>query len=192
MSSSSRPLRTALRLAPSGRGGKTTESIVSKLKRGSVKLDKIQDIAGCRVVLEDIKAQDEAVERIRQLFPGCRIVDRRLAPSHGYRAVHVIPIVLEHSIEIQLRTRLQHEWAQLSEKQADRCGVQLKYGGGPPRIREFLETTSEIVKDLELDELRLRSLPYGAERERRVLDLERQKHSWADLLRYLQVQPPDF
>jgi ppGpp synthetase/RelA/SpoT-type nucleotidyltranferase len=47
------------------------------------------------------------------LFEGAvDIDDRREKPSHGYRAVHVIPRVDAHSIEIQVRTPLQDIWAQ--------------------------------------------------------------------------------
>ena len=43
---------------------KTTISIVEKLKRESIRLSKLQDIAGCRVVVDDIAEQDRVVELI--------------------------------------------------------------------------------------------------------------------------------
>jgi ppGpp synthetase/RelA/SpoT-type nucleotidyltranferase len=52
-------------------------------------------------------------------------------------------------IEIQVRTLLQHLWAQLSEKLADAVEPAVKYGGGPEGIRRLLERYSDIVKQME-------------------------------------------
>ena len=48
-------------------------------------------------------------------------------------------------VEVQVRTKPQHVWAELSEKLADRRDPALKYGGGPPRIRQALENFSAVV-----------------------------------------------
>lgn len=92
-----------LSLDPTGR--------IAKLKRGSIPLARIQDIAGCRVIVENIAEQ----ERVVGAFPGSKVVDRRQKPSHGYRAVHIIVEVGGKLVEIQIRTELQHLWASLSE-----------------------------------------------------------------------------
>jgi putative GTP pyrophosphokinase len=60
------------------------------LRRESIRLTQIQDIAGCRLVVPDVAEQDRVVENVRTLFAKCSIADRREYPSHGYRAVHVI------------------------------------------------------------------------------------------------------
>lgn len=64
--------------------------------------------------------------------------DRRVSSSHGYRAVHVIPRVAGKPIEIQLRTQLQHLWAELSETLAFQYYVGLKYGEEVPEARALL------------------------------------------------------
>jgi len=79
--------------------------------------------------------QDRAVTRIVQAFRDCPKppleIDRREKPSHGYRAVHVIVYEDSTPMEIQVRTKLQDTWAQISEKLGDIWGRGLRYGDGP-------------------------------------------------------------
>ena len=63
-----RELREKLLLEPTKRRTKTTQSIVDKLLRGSIKLTQIQDIAGCRIVVKDIADQNKIVDQLRILF----------------------------------------------------------------------------------------------------------------------------
>lgn len=101
----------------------------------------------------DIATQNAIVSAIAGIFPAT-IIDRRQRPSHGYRAVHVIarPNILP--IEVQVRTRLQHLWAEISEKLADQLGVDVKYGGGPHMARQYLDHMGNIVKRFETLESR--------------------------------------
>src|SRR5437763_11759165 len=112
-------IRDQLELEPTGRQEKTTPSIKAKLRRQSIRLSQMQDIAGCRIVVTDLLTQDEAVGRLNTSFDNVEIDDRREKPSHGYRAVHVIVEISGKLIEIQVRTALQHLWAEVSEKLAD-------------------------------------------------------------------------
>jgi putative GTP pyrophosphokinase len=137
-----------LSFEPSGRI-KTAMSIVEKLKRESIRLSKLQDIAGCRVVVANIKEQDRVVDRISRAFPGAKIMDRRKQPSHGYRAVHIVVAVVEKLVEIQVRTELQQLWAAWSEALGGALDQSIKYGGGPAQIRRILYLESEIIAALE-------------------------------------------
>ena len=111
---------------------KTTNSIVDKLRRETVRLSQIQDIAGLRVVRDMSRnEQDFLVQRITARISGAKVFDRRAAPSHGYRAVHVIVQVDDCLVEVQVRTALQHGWALLIERFASAWGQQVKYGGEP-------------------------------------------------------------
>jgi len=97
-----------------------------------MQLSQMQDLAGVRIVVHGgWAAQDEVVETLRALFPNSKIKDRRREPQHGYRAVHVICELDGRRVEIQVRTLLQHEWAELFEKLADRWGRQIRYGEKP-------------------------------------------------------------
>ena len=138
-----------LGLQPSSRPAKTTPSIMAKLNRERGRLSRMQDIAGCRVVVENVAAQDRILADIVARFPGAQVVDRRLTPSHGYRAVHVIVRVGELHVEIQVRTVLQHSWAAATEALSDSFGRDLKYGGGPENIRTTIATASQVIKSLE-------------------------------------------
>ncbi len=124
-------------LAPSFRL-KTTQTIIEKLQRNqSMALTTMQDIAGARIVADMSRPdQDQMVQRVTTLFPQAQVVDRRIEPSYGYRAVHIIVNVSGYPVEIQVRTHLQDLWAQLLERLADRWGRQIRYGEPPNPDRE--------------------------------------------------------
>ena len=145
-------------LVPSGRPAKSTASIVAKLQRQTGTLTQMQDIAGCRLVTEDIVEQDVLVGRLVSEFSGAAIVDRRLTPSAGYRAVHVLVGTGAVSVEIQVRTRLQDLWAQCSERLAFSVDPAIKYGGGPPAIAKMLVGLSELIASFEANQSELASL----------------------------------
>src|SRR5207244_4352685 len=56
-----RRLRDEVHLEPTARSAKSTLSVVEKLKRESVRLTQIQDIAGCRAIVRDVVEQDRVV-----------------------------------------------------------------------------------------------------------------------------------
>lgn len=136
-------------LNPTGRPHKTTGSIVEKLRREKTRLSSMQDIAGCRIVVPTCADQDQTVQRIRDRFQDSKSVDRRNDPSHGYRAVHVVVQLNGKLIEVQVRTELQHAWAELSEKLADLLGIDVKYGGGENEIKDLLGVFSRNVAEAE-------------------------------------------
>lgn len=146
-----------LELESTARPAKTTQSIVAKLQREpTIRLFQIQDIAGCRLVVGDVSAQEAVLRNLSAVFPDASIVDRRGVPSHSYRAVHVIPRIDGCLVEIQLRTYQQHRWAELSEKFADAVDPSVKYGGGPPQLRSELDQFAKMVAQAEsLEEMLL-------------------------------------
>ncbi len=152
-------IQRAVQLAPTGRPAKLTSSIIAKLRREKTRLSRMQDIAGCRVVVRDVLAQDQVGERLRGELAGAKVIDRRKQPSNGYRAVHLIATARNKLIEIQVRTELQHLWAQLSEKLADAGDPAIKYGGGDFVVRQLLSGLSDIIAGFE--ELESPSVPAG-------------------------------
>ncbi|HEY3610464.1 MAG TPA: hypothetical protein VGL06_23385 [Pseudonocardiaceae bacterium] len=114
---------------------KTLKTTLEKLHRQPElrSLAQIRDLAGMRVVVHGTRAdQDELVRQIAEL---CRdderpvkIIDRRVDPRAGYRAVHLEVRRDRILIEIQVRTTLQHRWAELFGRAADKLGRGLRYG----------------------------------------------------------------
>jgi putative GTP pyrophosphokinase len=151
-------IRNELSLEPTGRPAKSTTSISDKLRRESIRLSQIQDIAGCRLIASDVAAQDSVVQSVTNLFEHTTVSDRREKPSHGYRAVHVIVNSHGKLIEIQVRTSLQHLWAELSEKLSDVVHPEIKYGGGTEEAQKILTGKSAIVRDEEALETELIAL----------------------------------
>lgn len=110
---------------------KTVGVIIDKLRRG-ISLSVMQDIVGARIVGGmTLSQQDRLVERLVAGFASVRIKDRRREPTHGYRAVHVIPTIDGFPVEIQIRTTMQDEWAQTMERLADEWGRGIRYGEPP-------------------------------------------------------------
>lgn len=155
-----RRLRDEFGLSPTGRAAKSTFAILGKLRRESVRLSQIQDVAGCRVVVPDVPAQDKVVRRLTAEFElnSGTIVDRRERPSHGYRAVHLVVTIGGRAVEIQVRTTAQQLWAEMSERLSDRFGVEVKYGGGGEVVRAALDVASEAVGRLGDAETRVEQL----------------------------------
>jgi ppGpp synthetase/RelA/SpoT-type nucleotidyltranferase len=147
-----RVIRDRSGLEPTGRPAKSTTSIIDKLRRESVRLSQMQDIAGCRTIVEDSLEQDSLVEILVHEFEEVIVVNRRLHPSHGYRAVHLVATVERRIVEIQIRTRVQHAWAELSEKLSDRFDPRIKYGEGDAETRTLLNAWSSsvgLIEDME-------------------------------------------
>lgn len=148
-------IREELQLEPTGRPAKSTTAIVEKLLRESIRLSQVQDIAGCRLIVSDMKKQVQIVHSLQQLFPEAIIVDRLKNPSHGYRAVHVIVRRKSRVVETQVRTSLQHLWAECSEKVADVFDPLIKYGGGDPEIVGLHLKLSDVIAHTEVQELQM-------------------------------------
>jgi len=146
-------IRNATQLEPKARPAKSTTSIIAKLRRQPIRLSRMQDVAGCRLIVRGAVEQSQVVERLKTSLTKAVVVDRRKKTSHGYRAVHIIATVRNRPIEIQVRTEVQHLWAQLSEKLSDSIDPAIKYGGGDSEIQKFLSALSlgfENLEDLEL------------------------------------------
>ena len=136
---------------PTSRIAKTTQSIVGKLQREkTLRLSRMQDIAGCRVIVHDITEQDQFVATLQRDFPDSNVIDRRQKPSHNYRAVHVIAKISGKLVEIQIRTPLQHLWAKVSEQLSDVIDREIKYGGGSESWQATLTNAAQAINMYEI------------------------------------------
>jgi len=142
-------------LTPGGRPAKSTPSIIAKLNRERGRLSKMQDIAGCRIEVDNLVEQDRVVADLVAKFSNATVRDRRIKPSHGYRAVHLVVDSGGFLVEIQVRTPLQHGWASAVEKLADTIDPDIKYGGGPDEFRKIISLMSQTVGLIEALEIAL-------------------------------------
>lgn len=146
---------------------KTVGTIVDKLRREHIRLSQMQDIAGVRVVQAmGLDEQDAMVGAICGLFDGAKVVDRRERPTHGYRAVHVIVLSDGRNVEIQVRTELQHLWAQVFERLADWLGRGIRYGHSSARTTPLPDTWQRVSEaTAEIEELDRKVAKYPDEIE---------------------------
>lgn len=117
---------------------KTRATLAEKLIRlPGQQLLNVDDIGGCRFITSDVVTQDTLVAALVELLTGhgyeIRSKDRRWhdtppGPSHGYRAVHLIARRGWFRCELQVRTSLQHRWAELFESMCDAWGRGPRYG----------------------------------------------------------------
>lgn len=146
---------------------KRFRSIRSKLRRFSVtNLTTIQDIAGCRAVVQDVahayQLSDRIVQRLNLNTIGPGIVEKwcRDYIAHpkpdGYRSIH--QVVKFHKcddpelspwndlrVEIQIRSKIQHAWAMAVETASAMTDQALKSGEGHEDWMRFFFLVAEIV-----------------------------------------------
>ena len=137
---------------------KRMATIRDKLDREpSMSLSRMHDLGGCRAVLHDQAAVDHVLARLRgqrrwELLP--RTWDYVTQPKpDGYRAKHVVARKDDVLIEIQLRTEIQHIWAELVERLDRSLGTRLKAGRADPAVRVALVRGSEVMAAFERGEI---------------------------------------
>jgi ppGpp synthetase/RelA/SpoT-type nucleotidyltranferase len=103
---------------------KRLSSIRLKLQLSpNMKLSQMQDIGGCRAVLEDVKQVNIVIENYKKSDIKHKLLDQddyiKTPKSSGYRSVHLIYKFFSDKkathnglrIELQFRSQLQHAWA---------------------------------------------------------------------------------
>lgn len=134
---------------------KRKPQILKKLGRAyPMRLSQMQDIGGCRIIVENNQQVDKALDLIQnkvknRLFKVQRVTDYRAdgRKESGYRAVHIIVNRSSYDIEIQLRTFSQHAWAEEIERTSIICKAQLKEGEGPLEVLDYFHKTSDAIHD---------------------------------------------
>lgn len=124
----------------------------------SMKLDRMQDIAGCRAVVADIPALQRLVESYDKGRSAHVLVRRddylwEKPKSSGYRGIHLVYAYRgdkkqyeDLKVEIQMRTRLQHAWATALETVDTFTRQALKSSRGDDEwLRFFALMSSEIA-----------------------------------------------
>lgn len=138
---------------------KRMSSIRRKLAETTLRLDQMQDLGGCRAILNDIDGVNRVVERIRERSPhGIRKEwDYIQNPKDdGYRSHHLSLVFkanrredetyVGRRIELQVRTRLQHCWATAIEAVSLYRNQDLKHHHGDADwLRLFVLAAAEFA-----------------------------------------------
>lgn len=137
---------------------KRLDSIIGKIQRfPDMQLYKMQDLGGCRVIVDNIEQVYNAVNeykssRIRHILK--REYDYIASPKKsGYRSYHMVYQFRSESkdtynknmfIEIQFRTKLQHIWATAVEMMGIYTKSNLKSSQGEYDILRFFTLVSSL------------------------------------------------
>lgn len=131
---------------------KRLPTIEDKLRRlPDMDLSSMQDVGGCRTVLDSQDAVTRLVARfcsnsVRRNRQPDKIRDYVSRPqASGYRAIHIYTRYHGRRIEVQFRTREQDSWAKIVEDLTSKTGVDIKNGDGPERVHVLLRRLSELL-----------------------------------------------
>jgi ppGpp synthetase/RelA/SpoT-type nucleotidyltranferase len=119
---------------------KRKPQIIRKLRRLSVRLTQLQDVGGCRIIVENNEDVDRLIAFIQGnvlktgSFSLRRVTDYREKgrDETGYRSAHLLLERSGRSLELQIRSRIQHYWAESIERTSVIYGKHLKEQEGDP------------------------------------------------------------
>ncbi|ANM16905.1 RelA/SpoT domain-containing protein [Rhizobium sp. N541] len=134
---------------------KRMSSIRGKLRRHPGKLDQMQDLGGCRAIMDDISGVHAMVAECLHRMPHDvrnhkNYVDN--AKPDGYRSHHLIfkfegdgdrAVYRGRRVELQIRTKLQHSWATAVEVVGQTRLEELKSGKGSAEWLRFFRLMSD-------------------------------------------------
>lgn len=129
---------------------KRVPRIVRKLVRmGETSLARLEDIGGCRVVVNSMDDLELMCRRIRKRWSGDFGRDPRdyiAAPKAiGYRARHFVVVRDGRAIEVQVRTIGQQRWADAVEAIDARRSLNLKDGIGPDSLVDYFALAGDAI-----------------------------------------------
>lgn len=156
---------------------KRKPQIIRKLKRLSVRLTQLQDIGGCRIIVDSNKDVDSLLGYLNEKLSSQSVVNIKRATDYrlkgrddsGYRAVHLIFERAGKTLELQIRSSVQHYWAENIERTSVIYGNYIKEGEGDHAVISYFKKLSDIFSEIEygrepsnieklrLDELRIRA-----------------------------------
>lgn len=136
---------------------KRKPQIIRKLNRLSVRLTQLQDIGGCRIIVEKNELVDQIISFLKGKIESTeelklvRITDYREKGRDitGYRSVHLLLERSGKKLELQLRSRIQHYWAESIERTSVIYGRHLKESEGDERVISYFQKLSDAFFEIE-------------------------------------------
>jgi ppGpp synthetase/RelA/SpoT-type nucleotidyltranferase len=136
---------------------KRKPQIIRKLNRLSVRLTQLQDIGGCRIIVERNADVDRILKFLQEKLAAQknisvdRITDYRELGRDitGYRAVHVLMTRHGRKLELQIRSRIQHYWAESIERTSVIYGYHLKEQEGDVAVIGYFKALSDAFYEIE-------------------------------------------
>ncbi|WP_300882793.1 RelA/SpoT domain-containing protein [uncultured Desulfovibrio sp.] len=135
---------------------KRKPQIIRKLKRLSVRLTQLQDIGGLRIIVDTNKDVNELLSFLKNKVDQSehiqihRITDyREHGRDTGYRALHVILSVDRYKLELQIRSKIQHYWAESIERTSIVYGYYLKESEGSNIVLDYFQNLAKIFNEIE-------------------------------------------
>ncbi len=151
-------------------------SITQKLSRfPNMSLTAMQDIGGCRVIVDSIPQVYDMIERLtksRMRHHKKEEYDYIAHPKPDeYRSYHIVYSYFSDKnpkynglfIEIQIRTHIQHIWATAIEMMDTFIGDPLKIGQGDPQNRQFFILASKLLEIYEKNDCRIEAVKKSEE-----------------------------
>jgi len=136
---------------------KRKPQIIRKLNRLSVRLTQLQDIGGCRIIVQNNADVDRLLKYLTEkvgsqnIFSIDRTADYRELgrDDTGYRSLHVILKRDGVHLELQIRSRIQHYWAESIERTSVIYGYHLKENEGDRQLIGYFKNLSDVFYEIE-------------------------------------------
>ncbi|MBM7113350.1 RelA/SpoT domain-containing protein [Archangium primigenium] len=136
---------------------KRKPQIIRKLKRLSVRLSQLQDIGGARIIVPKNADVDKVLRHIEEQVAknGHFKIERKTdyrergRDKTGYRSLHLVLSRADVALELQIRSRVQHYWAESIERTSVIYGYHLKEEEGDPQVLRYFRCLSDAFYELE-------------------------------------------
>lgn len=136
---------------------KRKPQIVRKLNRLHVRLTQLQDIGGCRIIVDNNKDVDRLHQYIIEKAKGQHVIELFRTTDYrekgrddtGYRALHLILNCAGKKLELQIRSKIQHYWAESIERTSVIYGYYLKEKEGDESVIQYFKKLSDVFFEME-------------------------------------------